>query len=288
MAILLDGKALSHKIRTQIKEKILLLPKNPHLVALLSYPDPASELYVKMKQEACQEVGVRVTIDKTPYTHTNKLITRIQELNLSKDVHGVLIQLPLHPEVNTDKVLEALDPAKDVDGLTPLNMGKLASSLHDGFIPCTPLGIWTLLKAYAIPLEGKQVTILGRSRIVGTPLSLLLSRSWPDANATVTLAHSKTKNIKELCQASDIIISAVGHHGVLSKDMVRDGAVVVDVGINRIPHPTIPGKFCTVGDSLFEEVKEKASYITPVPGGIGPMTIASLLENTYIATVRSK
>lgn len=287
MAILLDGKALAAKIRAELKEKISSLSKPPHLVAILSYPDSASELYVSMKQKACLEVGVQITVDKTPHSDTKKLIARIQELNSSSDVHAILIQLPLHPDINQEQVLYAIDPSKDVDGLHPLNLGKLACGSRDGFIPCTPLGIFRLLLESGISLPGKQVTILGRSRIVGTPLALLLSRPWPEANATVLLTHSKTKNIKELCLSSDIVISAVGHHGILSADMVRSGAVVVDVGMNRIPHPTIPGKQLLVGDCDFEQIKEKASYITPVPGGIGPMTIASLLENTYKAAVRS-
>lgn len=287
VATLLDGKALAARLRLELQKKIQKLSIPPHLYVLLSHSNPASELYVRTKQKACNEVGVKVTVDTTQYTDTQTLIKKIQALNQTPEIHAILIQLPLHPNINTDVVLETLDPSKDVDGLHPLSLGKLACGSRDSFIPCTPLGIFRLLQEYNIALSGKHVTILGRSRIVGTPLALLLSRPWPEANATITLAHSKTKNMKEICQASDIVISAVGKPSLLTQDMIREGAVVVDVGMNHIPHPAAPGKLLLVGDCDFDGLYQKASFITPVPGGIGPMTIISLLENSYQAAVRS-
>ena len=284
-ALLLDGKATAAKLKASLKKEIEQLTSPPHIYVLLSHPHPASETYVKAKKKACQEVGVKVTIDTTPYEETQPLIRRIHELNTMKEVHAILVQLPLHPAIDTEMVLEAIDPKKDVDGIHPINMGKLACGDRSGFISCTPLGILRLLENYAISLAGKRITILGRSRIVGTPLMLLLSRPWPETNATVTLANSKTTHIEELCRESDILIAAVGKPNLVNAEMVREGAVVIDVGINRIPHPTDPTKKIMVGDCDFQALLAKASYITPVPGGIGPMTIAALLENSYKAAL---
>ena len=284
-ALLLDGKATAAKLKASLKKEIEQLTSPPHIYVLLSHPHPASEIYVKAKKKACQEVGAKVTVDTTPYEETQPLIRRIHELNTMKEVHAILVQLPLHPAIDTEMVLEAIDPKKDVDGIHPINMGKLACGDRSGFISCTPLGILRLLENYHIPLAGKRITILGRSRIVGTPLMLLLSRPWPETNATVTLAHSKTAYIEELCRESDILIAAVGKPNLVNAEMVREGAVVIDVGINRIPHPTDPTKKIMVGDCDFQTLLAKASYITPVPGGIGPMTIAALLENSYKAAL---
>ena len=283
VAQILDGRALAHKLQAALKAKIVTHEERPHLAVLLSHPHHASEIYVRSKQKACYDVGIRTTVDTTPHSSTETLVTRIHELNREKDIHGILIQLPLHPDVSVERVLESINPEKDVDGLHPLNLGKLACSDQSGFIPCTPLGIFHLLQEYGISGTKKRITIVGRSRIVGTPLALLLSRPWDGANGTVTLAHSQTPNLALLTYGSDIIISAVGHPHVITESMVHDGAVVVDVGINRVAHPTEAEKHVLVGDVDFDAVKKKASYITPVPGGIGPMTIASLLENTYSA-----
>lgn len=285
-AVLLDGKALASKLQHELKMKINASSCEPHLAVLLSHPHPASELYVRTKQKACFDVGINVSIDTTPHMRTDTLIARIEQLNQEAKVHAILVQLPLHPNIIAEKVLEAIDPKKDVDGLHPENLGKLACSDMSGFIPCTPLGIFRLLREYHIDCAGKHVTIIGRSRIVGTPLALLLSRPWPGANATVTLAHSQTKNLALSTFSSDIIVAAVGQPHLLTSGMIHDGAVVVDVGMNRATHSQENSKRFVVGDVDFEQVKKKASFITPVPGGVGPMTIASLLENTYTAFMR--
>jgi methylenetetrahydrofolate dehydrogenase (NADP+)/methenyltetrahydrofolate cyclohydrolase len=284
MSILLDGKTIAKRLQEELKKQILPLKRPPHLVVFLSHPNTASEIYVRSKHTACLNVGIKVSIDTTPHNTTETLIHSIQRCNDDPSIDAILVQLPLHPNVLAEKVLESISPAKDVDGLHPMNLGKLASSDRSGFIPCTPLGILRLMKEYNIDISGKLVTIIGRSRIVGTPLSLLLSRPWEGANATVTLAHSKTKQLKELTLASDVIISCVGKSHTVTSDMIKEGSIVIDVGINRLTDSE-SGKNRLVGDVDFEEVKKKASYITPVPGGIGPMTIVSLLENTVRATL---
>lgn len=279
MTILLDGKAVAHKRRQELKKIIAHLPKAPHLFVFLSHPNHASELYVKAKKQACLEAGIQVTVDSTHHTHTETLVDAIQRANENPSIDAILVQLPLHPQIASDKVLESILPMKDVDGLHPMNLGKLAANDTSGFIPCTPLGILHLLQEYDIDLSGKHVTIIGRSRIVGTPLSLLLSRPWDGANATVTLAHSRTQDLQEITLSSDVIISCVGKPHTVTSDMVKEGTIVIDVGINRLIN-TETGAHKLVGDVDFERVQKKASFITPVPGGIGPMTIASLLENT--------
>lgn len=283
--MILDGKGVSSRLQQVLKKKVASLGRAPHLMVFLSHPHAASELYVHSKRKACLDVGIQVTVDTRFHKQTETLIKAIQRVNEDPTIDAILVQLPLHPHISAEKVLESISPLKDVDGLHPTNLGKLAASDRSGFIPCTPLGIVSLLQEYQLDLTGKRVTIIGRSRIVGTPLALLLSRPWEGLNATVTLAHSKTKDLPDLTLASDMVVSCVGKPYTVTSDMIRDGAIVIDVGINRLTDPDSTQKRL-VGDVDFENIQHKASYITPVPGGIGPMTIYCLLENTYHACLR--
>jgi methylenetetrahydrofolate dehydrogenase (NADP+)/methenyltetrahydrofolate cyclohydrolase len=269
---LLDGTALAASIRAELKKKI----SSPvGLAFLLVGHHSPSETYVKMKQRACQEVGINSSILRFPDTTPEETVKQeIDRLNHDPSIHGILIQLPLPPHLN---LLSSIDPRKDVDGFHPLNAGKLLLGDPTGFVPCTPLGIQTLLVHAGIPIEGSHVVIVGRSNIVGKPLAALLMQKRAHANATVTLAHSQTVHLEEITRQADILIAASGLPGLIKSSHVRKGAVVIDVGINRVG-----GKI--VGDVLFSEVKPLVSAITPVPGGIGPMTIAMLLSNVYKAS----
>jgi len=273
MVQILDGRSLAQTIRNDLKEKLQDFTPSPHLVIFLSYADPASKIYVKNKLKACQEVGIRTTLFDTEITSTEALLEQIDIQNTNADVDGILVQLPLHPNVDQQRIIASICPEKDVDGLTPINLGKLVLKDPSGFIPCTPLGIQMLLTSNGISLSGKHVVIIGRGLTVGRPLSILLSQTGENANATVTLANSRTQNLSELCKSADILVCAVGKAGLVNKNMVKRGAVIVDVGINRND-----GRL--VGDVDFEDVQELCSAISPVPGGVGPMTIASLLSNT--------
>lgn len=270
---IIDGKSVSAKVKEGLKKESLLLASKgikPALAVVLVGDDKASQTYVNAKEKACaaceiSSFGYKFKEDISE----NELLNLICNLNNDKSIDGILVQLPLPKHINTDKILATIDPSKDVDGFHALNVGRLVSGL-EGFIPCTPLGIMRLLKEYKISLEGKRVCIIGRSNIVGKPmLNLMLNQS-----ATVTICHSKTKNLAQITANSDIIVVAIGIPHFLTKDMVNDGAVVIDVGINRLES----GKL--VGDVDFENVADKCSFITPVPGGVGQMTIAMLLENT--------
>ena len=273
---LLDGKALSATIRAELKRTVAALPSPPRLVVFLSHPHHSSTIYVRNKLIACKEVGIATTLIDTPCTTTEELLRLIRPHAHRADVNGLLVQFPLHPDVDQRHIIEAIPPEKDVDGAHPLNMGKLAMQDPSGFIPCTPLGIQTLLSAHHIPTRGKHVVIIGRSLTVGKPLALLLSQTGPHADATVTLANRSTPDLVSLCRTADIIVAAAGRARLITADMVREGAVVIDVGINRIE---IEGKERLVGDVDFATVSPHCSAITPVPGGVGPMTIASLLSN---------
>ncbi len=275
--LLLDGKALSQKIREEIKGEIEKLVgagnRRPGLAVVLVGDDPASEVYVKNKIKACQKVGIEsffYKLDKNILTE--ELLDVIADLNSREEVDGILVQLPLPPQIDQGEVVLAISPEKDVDGFHPQNMGRLVAQREDGFIPCTPLGIDLLLKHYGIELKGKDVVIVGAGFIVGRPLSLLML--W--RNATVTVCHIHTKDLRKFTSQADILVSATGVPGLIKGDMVKEGVVVVDVGISKVD-----GKI--VGDVVFEEVKEKASAITPVPGGVGPMTVTGLLLNTLKA-----
>ncbi len=274
--ILLDGKEVANEIKESLKKEIDGYIKNgfrqPSLAVILVGNDPASEVYVKNKREASKEIGINSLYFKFPEEISEEELLRfIDKLNKDDDIDGILVQLPLPQHIQTQKIIEAISPMKDVDGFHPLNMGKLATNVKDGVIPCTPLGIWLLLKHYKISTFKKDVVIVGASNIVGKPMSLLFLKN---EEATVTVCHRNTKDLKSHTLTAEILIVAVGKPNLITADMVQDGAVVIDVGINKLEN----GKL--VGDTDFEKLKEKVSAITPVPGGVGPMTVASLLINT--------
>ena len=273
---ILDGKAVSLKVKESVKVRADELKKfgiEPTLAVVLVGEDKASQTYVRAKEKACNEYGIKSVAHRlSENTTQNELLALINVLNLDDSIHGILVQLPLPKHIDTNVVLAAIDPRKDVDGFHAVNVGKLVSGL-DGFVPCTPLGVMEILKEYGIDVAGLNAVVIGRSNIVGKPMANLLL----NASATVTMTHSKTKNLKEICKNADLIVAAIGKPFFLKADMVKDGAVVVDVGINRLDDGRL------VGDVDFEEVAPKCSYITPVPGGVGPMTIAMLLNNTILA-----
>ena len=285
--ILLDGKATSEEIRKELGEAILLRKskgmKIPHLVAILVGNDGGSKTYVEAKVKACEQIGFESSLIRYDETISEKeLLDKIHSLNLDDNIDGFIVQLPLPKHIHEMKVTEAIDPKKDVDGFHPTNLGNMVLNLP-GFLPATPAGIIELLKRYNIETEGKSCVVIGRSNIVGMPLSIMLARNTNPGNCTVTLTHSKTKNIKEICQTADIIIAAIGKPDFVTADMVKNGAVVIDVGTTRVEDPTKLSGWKLKGDVKFDEVAEKCSYITPVPGGVGPMTIASLMINTLRA-----
>ena len=273
---ILDGKAVSLKVKESVKVRADELKKfgvEPTLAVVLVGEDKASQTYVRAKEKACNEYGIKSVAHRlSENTTQNELLALINVLNLDDSIHGILVQLPLPKHIDTNVVLAAIDPQKDVDGFHAVNVGKLVSGL-DGFVPCTPLGVMEILKEYGIDVTGLNAVVIGRSNIVGKPMANLLL----NASATVTITHSKTKNLKEICKNADLIVAAIGKPFFLKADMVKDGAVVVDVGINRLDDGRL------VGDVDFDEVAPKCSYITPVPGGVGPMTIAMLLNNTILA-----
>ena len=278
---ILDGKAVSLKVKESVKVRADELKKfgiEPTLAVVLVGEDKASQTYVRAKEKACNEYGIKSVAHRlSENTTQNELLALINVLNLDDSIHGILVQLPLPKHIDTNVVLAAIDPRKDVDGFHAVNVGKLVSGL-DGFVPCTPLGVMEILKEYGIDVAGLNAVVIGRSNIVGKPIANLLL----NASATVTVTHSKTKNLKEICKNADLIVAAIGRPFFLKADMVKDGAVVVDVGINRLDDGRL------VGDVDFEEVAPKCSYITPVPGGVGPMTIAMLLNNTILAAQAKK
>lgn len=273
---ILDGKAVSLKVKENVKVRAEELKKfgvEPTLAVVLVGEDKASQTYVRAKEKACNEYGIKSVAHRLSENTTQaELLALINVLNLDDSIHGILVQLPLPKHIDTNTVLATIDPAKDVDGFHAVNVGKLVSGL-DGFVPCTPLGVMEILKEYDIDVAGLNAVVIGRSNIVGKPMANLLL----NASATVTVTHSKTKNLKEICKNADLIVAAIGKPFFLKADMVKDGAVVVDVGINRLDDGRL------VGDVDFDEVAPKCSYITPVPGGVGPMTIAMLLNNTILA-----
>ena len=285
--ILLDGLATSQKIKTEISIAVQELVSSgrraPHLAAVLIGDDGASLTYVSSKVKACNEVGFRSTLIRRESTITeSELLALIEELNGDRTLDGYIIQLPLPSHINEKKILLAIQPQKDVDGFHPENVGRMALGLPC-FLPATPGGIIELLARYHVDTEGKNCVVIGRSHIVGLPVSILLQRNANPGNCTVTLVHSRSKDIKSVCQRADIIIAALGKPGFVTGDMVKEGAVVVDVGITRVPDETKKSGFRLSGDVDFESVAQKCSYITPVPGGVGPMTIVTLLQNTLRA-----
>ncbi|MDR0364194.1 MAG: bifunctional methylenetetrahydrofolate dehydrogenase/methenyltetrahydrofolate cyclohydrolase FolD [Bacteroidales bacterium] len=285
--ILLDGKELARQIKEEIKAEVAAIldadQRGPHLAAILVGEDPASETYVSSKERSSREVGIISSVYKFSASVSEKdLLETVDFLNNDPDIDGFIVQLPLPKHIDVDKVISSIHPDKDIDGFHPENMGKLTMGI-EGLVPATPAGIMEMLRRYNIETEGKHCVVLGRSNIVGTPVALLMSRKGNPGNATVTLCHSKTKNIKEICQSADILIAAIGQQEFVTADMVKQDAVVIDVGIHRVPTTETKSGYKIVGDVAFDEVSKKCSYITPVPGGVGAMTIVSLLQNTMKA-----
>ncbi len=286
-AKLLDGKlvakALKESIKKEVAEMIDRGEDGPHLVAVIVGNDPASETYVASKEKAANSVGMVSSVYRYPEDTTEKeLLDVIDFLNRDPEVDGFIVQLPLPKHINEEKVIERIKPSKDVDGFHPVNVGKMAIG-QPGFLSATPAGIMEILRYYKIDTEGKNCVVLGRSNIVGSPMSILMSKKTNPGNATVTLCHSKTQNLEEITRRADILIAAIGSPQFVKADMVKEGAVVIDVGIHRVEDKSSKKGYKLVGDVDFDAVSKKASYITPVPGGVGPMTIASLLNNTLKA-----
>lgn len=284
---LLDGAAVSASLKAQIKKETEELKastgKIPHLAAILVGNNPASEAYVGSKVRTCEELGFGSTLLRFETSITEaELLDEIKKLNADTKIDGILVQLPLPGHIADDNVINTIDPSKDVDGFHPISLGKMLLG-HKTFLPATPYGIMLMLEHYNIDVTGLHCVVVGRSNIVGTPMTILMSRNAKPGNATVTMCHSKTKNLKEIVQTADIIIAAIGRPKFVTADMVKDGAIVIDVGINRIPDATKKSGSRLVGDVDFENIAPKASYITPVPGGVGLMTIGGLMKNTLEA-----
>ena len=286
-AVIIDGKQVAADVRAEVAAKVAELKTkgvSPCLAVILVGENPASVSYVTGKQKALAEVGM---VDRSVHlpesTSEEELLKLIDELNADDSVHGILVQLPLPKHINEEKVIMAISPEKDVDGFHPVSVGNLMIG-RPGFLPCTPHGIIVLLKKAGIETSGKHAVVIGRSNIVGKPVSILLARK--DTNCTVTMCHTGTKNMAEITRQADIIVVASGHPHTLTADMVKDGAVVIDVGVNRIPDSTKKSGFRLIGDCDFDDLKEKTSFITPVPGGVGPMTIAMLMQNTLESAER--
>jgi methylenetetrahydrofolate dehydrogenase (NADP+)/methenyltetrahydrofolate cyclohydrolase len=285
--ILLDGKKTSADLKNEIAEEVKRLKKQgkktPHLAAVLVGTDGASMTYVNAKVKACELVGFNSTlIDLPEETSEEKLLQEIENLNSNDDIDGFIVQLPLPKHIDEQKVLMAVNPTKDVDGFHPTNVGKMTLDLPS-FLPATPFGILELLERYKVETSGKHVVVIGRSHIVGRPMSILMSQKRAAGNATVTVAHSRTQNLKEICKQADIIVAALGIPEFLTGEMVKEGVTVIDVGITRVDDNSKKRGYRLAGDVHFESVSPKCSYITPVPGGVGPMTIAMLMKNTLLA-----
>ena len=288
--IILDGKKTANDIKAElavrVNQLILQGKRPPHLVAVLIGNDGASLTYVGSKVRSCERIGYESTLIQLPEETTEtELLHQIDRLNANAAVDGFIVQLPLPKHIDEEKVLTAINPHKDVDGFHPTNFGKMALDM-ESFIPATPYGIMELLRRYQIDISGKHAVVIGRSHIVGRPMSILLSRKSSPGNATVTLTHSRTKNLASITKEADIVVSALGVPNFLKEDMVKKDAIIIDVGITRVPDASHPKGYVITGDVDYEHVKEKASFITPVPGGVGPMTIAMLLQNTYLAYSR--
>lgn len=277
----IDGRKVANQVLDEVKRDAKELSRPPHIVFILVGEDPASQSYVKSKQKKCQMVEFKSTKVELNHDVTeHELLTTIDKFNEDDDVDGILVQMPLPKHLDEQKVIERVHPEKDVDGFHPYNVGKCMSGSRDGFISCTPFGILKLLEHAEIETEGKEVVVVGRSMIVGRSIANLLSQKEKIGNATVTLAHSRTNNLAEVCKRADILIAAIGRPKMITAEMVKEGATVIDVGINRLEDNTL------VGDVDYDTVKEKVHAITPVPGGVGPMTIAMLLHNTLHAAKR--
>jgi len=281
MAKILSGKTVSQRIREELKEEVKGLKEkgiNPGLAVVIVGDDPASRIYVNSKKKACEELGIlseEYALDGE--TTEEELLALVDKLNKKENISGILVQLPLPKHINEENIINAIDPKKDVDAFHPVNVGKIMVGNYD-FLPCTPAGVMELIKESGISIEGKDCVVIGRSNIVGKPQAMLLLHQ----NATVTICHSKTKNLKEKVKQADIVVAAVGRPEMITGDMIKEGAVVIDVGINRLENKKL------VGDVKFDEAEKKAGAITPVPGGVGPMTIAMLMKNTVKAAVLNK
>ncbi len=285
--VLLDGKKVSDEIKTEIANEVRKMlaetGRVPHLAAVLVGEDPASQTYVASKERACKEAGFISSIYRYPENCSEaELLGIVDFLNKDDEVDGFIVQLPLPKHINEQKIIEAIDPKKDVDGFHPVNAGKMLLGLPS-YLPATPYGIMLLLQRYKIETEGKNCVVIGRSHIVGTPMSILLSRNNKSANCTVTLCHSKTQQLAEICAKADILVAAIGRQEFVTADMVKKDAVVIDVGIHRVADGSTKSGFRLKGDVRFDEVAKKCSFIAPVPGGVGPMTIVGLLMNTLKA-----
>ncbi len=286
-AVIIDGRKVATEIKESIRKEVAEMidsnDVNPHLAAVLVGNDPASETYVASKEKAAHAVGMVSSTYRYPDDITEKeLLEVVDYLNSDEEIDGYIVQLPLPKHIDENKIIHRINPAKDVDGFTPENVGKMVLG-QPSFLSATPSGIMELLKYYKIPVAGKHCVVLGRSNIVGRPMSILLSQKDDAANATVTLCHSATKNLEEIIRSADILVAAIGKQQFVKADMVKEGVVVIDVGIHRIKDETKKSGYRLVGDVDFDEVVKKASFITPVPGGVGPMTIAMLLKNTLLA-----
>ena len=287
---LLDGKKISQQIKDEIKHTVSIRNKKglkiPHLAAVLVGNDGASLTYVGSKVRSCDQVGFKSSLIQFKDSISEKyLLLKINELNNDDTLDGYIVQLPLPKHINEEKILLSIDPKKDVDGFHPTNFGRMALEM-ESFIPATPSGIMEMLKRYKLDISGKHCVVIGRSHIVGRPISILMSQKGEPGNATVTLAHSRTKNLEQITQKADIIISALGIPNFLKGNMVKKGVIIIDVGITRVTDENNPKGYVIKGDVDFEDVSEKSSFITPVPGGVGPMTIAMLLKNTLISCER--
>lgn len=281
---LIQGKDVAAKVYEEIQRDLAELKaagQTPGLAVVLVGNDPASKAYVGAKDRKCQELGLHsLKIELPEDTSEETLLAQVSKLNEDPSIHGILVQMPLPSHLDEERVIKTIDPAKDVDGLHPVNVAKLAMEDPTGFVPCTPLGCQRMLQYAGIETPGKRVVIVGRSMLVGKSLALLLMAKGSDANATVTVAHSRTQNLPEVCREADILVAAIGRAGFITTDHVKDGAVVIDVGINRVDDPEAKRGYRLVGDVDFDAVAPKCSAITPVPGGVGVMTIAMLMQNT--------
>lgn len=285
--MIIDGKKVAQKIQENLLEKIAKLTEKPGLAFVLVGENPASQAYVRMKQKACKEIGISSYVKAFSEKVDEKtLLSEIDILNRDPLIHGILVQQPLPSHIQSEHIINAVFPQKDVDGFHPINLGKLLTGQTDGFVPCTPLGIQALIEHYQIPIETKHVVIVGRSNIVGKPLAALLVQKKKGANATVTIAHSQTQDLPSICKQADILIAAIGKPKLITKDMVKKNSVVIDVGISRVASSTHTVKL--IGDVDFEAVSKVASAITPVPKGVGPMTIAMLMQNTYMGYLKQR
>jgi methylenetetrahydrofolate dehydrogenase (NADP+)/methenyltetrahydrofolate cyclohydrolase len=289
-AQIIDGKLIAAQMREELKHKVAALKTQgitPGLAVILVGEDPASKSYVTAKEQACHDIGMYSSDNRIPATTTQQeLLALIEKFNKDPKIHGILVQLPLPKHINEDAVLLAVDPKKDVDGFHPVNVGRMVVG-QDAYLPCTPHGVIQLLVRSGVKLDGAEVVVVGRSNIVGKPVANMLIQKSPTGNATVTICHTRTKNLADHVRRADIIIAAAGRPNTITAEMVKPGAVVIDVGVNRVDDATKKSGFRLVGDVDFDKVKEKASLITPVPGGVGPMTITMLLYNTVQSAERT-